>query len=226
MSAQLAMPGRSRKIAVIGTIIMLALALLGWGLWTVLSGKSKQPPKPPKITLVAPAPPPPPPPPKFEKKPDPPKEQKEIKVDQPVPKDAPQPSPELKMEGPAGNGPSAFGAGKITSDDVSKVGTGGRVGGEKNGMFNPFNNYANLLKGELQRYLSKNNALRRRHYTVEVRAWVAGGGELERFELIGGTGDSDTDEAIRHAMSSLSGFSQAPPASMPQPIRLRIVTAG
>lgn len=228
MSAQLAVQGHSRKIAVIGTVIVLLLALLGWGLWTLLGGKSKQPPKPPKITLMVPAPPPPPPP-KIEKKPDPPKEQKEIKVEQPVPKqDSPPPSPELKMEGPAGNGPSAFSAGKVTSDDVSKIGAGkvggGNVGGEK-GMFNPFNNYANLLKGELQRYLGKNSALRRRHYTVEVRVWVAGGGEIKHFELIGGTGDSDTDEAIQQAMSSLPGFGQAPPANMPQPIRLRIVTA-
>lgn len=210
--------GGRRQIAVLATIILVVLALLGWGVSALLGGKIKPPSKPPKITLLAP--PPPPPPPKFEKKPDPPKEQKEIKIEQPVPKPTPpQPSPELKMDGPAGNGPSAFAAGKITSDDVSKIGTG-------NGMFNPFNNYANLLKGELQRYFGKNNALRRRHYTVEVRVWVAGGGEIKRFELIGSTGDSETDEVIKQAMSSLPGFNQTPPANMPQPIRLRIVTAG
>lgn len=208
-----------RRIAVLATIALLALALLGWGVWTVLKGNSKSPPKPPKITLLAP-PPPPPPPPKEEKKPDPPKEQKEIKVEQPVPKPAPpQPSPELKMDGPTGNGPSAFAAGNITSDDVSKVGAG-------NGMFNPFNNYASLIKGELQRYFSKNTELRRRHYTVEVHVWLAGDGGIKRFELIGSTGDSDTDGAIHLAMSSLPGFKQPPPPNMPQPIKLRIVAAG
>ena len=211
-------PRRGRKIAVIGTAIVVILALLAWGLSGLLGGKSTRPPKPPKITLLAP-PPPPPPPPKFEKKPDPPKEQKEIKVEQPVPKqDTPQPSPELKMEGPAGNGPSAFSAGKITSDDVSKIGTGK---GEK-GMFNPFDNYSNLLKGDLQRYLRKKNTLRRRNYTIEVHVWIAGGGELKRFELIGSTGDSDTDEAIKQAMASLPSFNTPPPANMPQPIKLRI----
>jgi protein TonB len=210
--------GGRRQIITLAIITLVVLALLGWGLSALLGGKSKPPPKPPKITLLAPSLPPPPPP--QEKKPDPPKEQKEIKVEQPVPKPAPpQPSPELKMDGPAGNGPSAFAAGKITSDDVSKIGMG-------KGMFNPFNNYANLLKGELQRRFGKNNALRRKHYTIEVRVWVAGGGELKRFELVGSTGDSDTDEAIQQAMSSLPGFNQMPPANMPQPIRLRIVTAG
>jgi protein TonB len=219
VSEQLEKSGRDRKIVVIGTtLFVVVLVLVGWGVWTLLDGHSKRPPKPPKITLLEP-PPPPPPPPKFEKKPDPPKEQKEIK-EPPKPKEAPpQPSPELKMEGPAGDGPSAFAAGKVTSDDVSKIGTG-------NGMFNPFNNYANLIKGELQRYFSKNSELRRRHYTVEVHVWVAGGGEIKRFELIGSTGDSDTDGAIQQSMSTLKGFKQTPPANMPQPIRLRIVTAG
>lgn len=221
-----------RKNGVLVAALVVILALMAWGVSMLLGGKSTQAPKPPKITLMTPAlpPPPPPPPPKEEKKPDPPKEQKELKVEQPVPKQAPpQPSPELKMDGPAGDGPSAFAAGKITSDDVSKIGSGkvgGGVGGEKSGMFNPFNNYANLLKGEVQRYLGKNNALRRRHYTVEVDVWVSAGGELKRYELKGSTGDGDTDEAIKQAMSSLSGFSQKLPANMPQPIRLRIVTAG
>lgn len=201
-----------RRIAVLATLALVVLALLGWGVSALLGGKSKPPPKAPKITLLAP-PLPPPPPPKLEKKPDPPKVQKEIKVEQPKPA-PPQPSPELKMDGPAGDGPSAFAAGPITNDDLSKLG---------NGMFNPFNNYANLLKGDLQRYLKKNNALRNRHYTIEVHVWVADGGELKRFELVGSTGDSDTDEAIRQAMSSLPGFKQAQPAKMPQPIKLRIV---
>jgi len=217
-------PVRDRKNLVIGGVVLVGAALLGAGVWFLMSGKSQQAPKAPKITLLTP-PPPPPPPPKFEKKPDPPKEQKEIKVEQPQPKQAPpQPSPDLKMEGPAGDGPSAFGAGKITNDDLSKIGTGGT--GEKGGLFSPFNNYANLLKGDLQRYLRKNNTLRQRHYTVEVRVWVGGGGELKKFELIGSTGDSNTDDAIQQALSSLSGFDQPPPANMPQPIRLKIVTTG
>ncbi|MGA8148521.1 MAG: TonB-dependent receptor [Gallionellaceae bacterium] len=220
--ASIGQEGR-RQIAVLATVILVFLAVLGWGLWALLGGTPKKSPRPPMITLLTP-PPPPPPPPKFEKKPDPPKEQKEIKVEQPVPKqDTPPPSPELKMEGPAGSGPSAFAAGKVTSDDVSKIGTGG---GEKSGLFNPFTNYANLLKGELQRYLRKDNDLRQRRYTVEISVWVGGGGEIKRFELLGSTGDSGTDEAIKQAMSSLPGFDQTPPANMPQPIRLRIITAG
>jgi protein TonB len=217
---------------------LLVLGLIAWGLMSMM-GKSEKPAdkKPPKITLVAPPPPPPPPPPKIEKKPDPPKEQKEMKVDQPVVKqEQAPPTPELKMEGPAGDGPSAFGAGKVSNEDMSKigksatgpVGTGGPSGaiGSKSSMLNPLANYANMLKGEMQRYLSKNNALKRRRYAIDISVWVGVGGGIDRYELIGTTGDTDTDAAIKKAITELPGFTQAPPTGMPQPIRLRIITSG
>jgi hypothetical protein len=61
-----------------------------------------------------------------------------------------------------------------------------------------------------------------RDYTVQVSA----NGGTERFELIGTTGDADTDDAIKKAVTELPSFSQKPPAGMPQPIRLRIITSG
>jgi protein TonB len=220
--------GRGKKIALIGTIVVLMLALLGYGVHALLNMKRGNKVKPPKITLMIPqAPPPPPPPPKFEKKPDPPKEQKEMKVDQQVVKKVEdQAPPELKMDGPAGNGPSAFASGAITSEDLSKIGSGKGGGGEKTGMFSPFNNYAGLTKGELQRYLGKNNTLRHRRYTVEIDVWVDGAGSIKRFELVGSSKDSDIDEAIRTTLAAFPNFSEPPPASMPQPIRYRIVTRG
>ncbi len=226
MSEQVNTGGRGNKLAVVGAVAVLTLGALGYGVYTLTHAKSGKLKKQPKITLLAPAlpPPPPPPPPKFEKKPEPPKEQKEMKIERPVENKVVQaPSPELKMDGPAGDGPSAFSAGKITSEDISKLGTGKAVA-EKTGMFNPFNNYASLAKGELQRHLAKNNALRRRVYTIEVHVWVAPSGALQRFELVGSSNDSDTDEAIRATLASLPSFSQSLPANMPQPIRLRIKT--
>ena len=212
-------------------MLVLSTSVAGYFVVSVLSGKSEKPRKAPKIALLTPPapPPPPPPPPKFEKKPDPPKEQKEMKVEAPVPKPEAAPTPELKMDGPAGDGPSAFAAGKVTNEDLSKLGTGkgtGTGGGDKTGLFNPYNNYANLLKGEMQRQLAKNGNLRRRRYAVEARVWVTTSGGLQRFELVGSTGDTDTDEAVQQALAALPGFTQGPPADMPQPIRLRIVAAG
>jgi protein TonB len=217
--------GKRRKLLLLGIGIVLVLALLALGLNTLMGKHSSQKSKPPKITLLTPpTPPPPPPPPKFEKKPDPPKEQKEMKVEQaPAPKAEQATPPELKMDGPAGDGPSGFASGKITSDDVSKLGTG-KVATAKTGMFNPFDNYAAQTKGELQRYLHKNAGLTRSQYMVKVRVWVGGDGSVKRFELVGSSGDNAIDEAIQAAIQAFAGFSQAPPSDMPQPISLRITT--
>lgn len=224
---QLSRPWQASPCAVKRYLVLTVLLVTGA---LLLAGceKAEQKKKAPKITLLTPpAPPPPPPPPKFEKKPEPPKQQKEMKVDQPVERKVePQAAPELKMDGPAGNGPSAFGAGNITSEDLSKVGSGKAGGTEKLGMFNPFNSYASAIKGELQRYLGKNNALRRRRYSVDVYVWLDGSGKIKRYEVIGTSNDGDTDEALRSAIAALPGFSEPMPASMPQPVRLRIVTGG
>ncbi|MBV8503816.1 MAG: hypothetical protein JO006_19105 [Paucibacter sp.] len=219
-----------RRLVVPLLVVGALLVLLQGGRYLhELLGKTDAPRKPPKITLVAPPAPPPPPPPKFEKKPDPPKEQKEMKVEQPVQQPNPQPpapTPDLKMDGPAGNGPSAFSSGTITSEDLSHygVGKGGGAGTERNSLFNPFTNYANLAKGELQRFLNRKDALKHRRYSLEVHLWVAAGGSIKRFELVGGTGDADTDDVIRQILASLPGLSQTAPADMPMPIRLRVTT--
>jgi len=211
----------------IAAVALLTLAAMVAGAYMVMGiGKSSVKKKAPKIALVTPAapPPPPPPPPKFEKKPDPPKEQQEVKMAQPEPKnDDPPPSPELKMEGAAGDGPSAFGSGKVSNEDLSKLGTGER-GGTGTGMFDPYANYMNLAKGELQRFLKKNTALRRRRYSLDVHLWVSPTGAVSRFELARGSGDQETDEAVSQALASLPSLSQALPNNMPQPIRLRIST--
>jgi len=56
--------------------------------------------------------------------------------------------------------------------------------------------------------------------------WVSVGGGIDKFELLGSTGDADTDASIQKAITELPGFTQAPPTGMPQPIRLRIITSG
>ncbi len=216
--------------------IVAGIALLAAGAWFVATmdktGLDK-PKQPPKISLMAPPPPPPPPPPKEEKKPEPPKEVKEIKVQQqqPQPKaDQAPPSQDLKMDGPAGDGPSAFAAGQVTNEDLSKIGKGNggagpavAAGGAPAGSgIDQFRNYANLIKGEVQRSLRKNSALRSQSYSVDVKVWVAAGGGLERVEMATSTGDPELDQALRAGLAALPPFSQNPPTGMAQPIKLRI----
>ena len=221
------MAGPAMKRWLVSGAVLLGLALGGLLLWSVLSKKSPHKVKAPKITLLTPAapPPPPPPPPKFEKKPEPPKEQKEMKVDQPAPpKAAPQQAPELKMDGPAGDGPSGFAAGNITSEDLSKLGAGGGAGpgsGERGGLLDPQTSFASALKGEMQRYLAKQNALRRRAYSVNVSVVMGPDGRIQRCKLSTSSGDPELDQLLLTAIEAMPVFNQAPPAGMPQ-IRLRI----
>ena len=188
--------------------------------------------KPPRISLLPNTPPPPPPPPpKEEKRPEPPKEHKEVKMEQVEPKNEPPPDQTLKMEGAAGDGPSLFGGGKVGNEDLSKIGAPGVIGGTgtaavARGILNPFNAYAMSIKGELQSLLARRGELKRRRYGVEVNLWVGADGKLARFELVGSSNDEDTDQAIRSVLAALPGFSEGPPPRMPQPLRLRIVTAG
>ena len=208
------------------TLLAIAVALsLIVGMVTMvhnlISGKSDKPKKAPVISLIPTTPPPPPPPPKEEKKPEPLREQKEVKMVQTDEVKQAPPDPQLKMEGAAGDGPSPFAAGKVTSEDLSKLGGGG-----KEGVFNPFNNYAGLMKSELQRLLAKRGELKRRSYRVEIRMWVGSDGAVKQSELLGTSGDTDTDDSIRQALNALPTFSEAPPPNMPQPIRLRIIANG
>ena len=207
----------------------VVLALMAWGVYSFVSKVEDKPRKAPKISLIPTTPPPPPPPPKEEKKPEPPKD-----LNKPPPMEQPKmappaPSADLKMDGPAGDGPSAFSAGKITSEDLSNVGkapvvapTGG--GGVVGGGFNAFSFYANLIKGELQRQLTRNKDLREMAYKAEVQVWVNRDGSIGRFELIKGTDDKELDALLTKAIASATAFSAGPPEKMPQPIRLRIST--
>lgn len=203
--------------------VILILALVGFGLKSMLGGHGSASRKPPKISLLPATPPPPPPPPKEEKRPEPLKEQKEVKMEQAEKKDEPPADPSLKMEGAAGDGPSMFAAGKVTNEDLSRMGAGG---GAASGLTNPFNTYASVIKNELQRHLGRRAELKRRQYRIEVRVWVGEDGRLKNFELLGTTNDGETDEAIRNVLAAFSAFSDPPPAKMPQPIRLRIVASG
>lgn len=204
---------RLRACATTMLVLSLVLGLAG-------CDRQTETKKPPKISLLPDKPPPPPPPPKEEKKPEPPKEEKkEVKIEQAEKKNEPPADPALKMEGAAGDAPSAFASGHVTSEDLSKLGTG--TGGGS--LINPFNVYAGSVKSELQRFLNRRAELKRRQYKIEVRVWVGEDGRIKSFELQGSTNDSDTDDAIRNALAALPAFSEPPPPKMPQPIRLRVV---
>jgi outer membrane biosynthesis protein TonB len=201
----------------IGLLVVAVAGLIVWSLQGLFSGPPAKAKVPPKIVLVPDRSPPPPPKPE-EKRPEPPKtEQKEVKLDQP--KSAPQPPSEsLKMEGAAGSGQSAFQQGSVSNEDLSRAGNGDFGG-------NAFNAYAQTVKRRIEQSLARVNGLRGFPYKVEVRIWVSGSGTISRSELVDSTGNPEADALLRTSLRELPTLGEAPPAGMPQPVRLRLTSS-
>jgi len=175
-----------------------------------------------KISIIPDTPPPPPPPPREEKRPEP-KEQKDVKVEQPKPVEAPpQQAEQLKMEGAAGDGPSAFASGDVTNE-YKGGDIGSTIGGapaKPNRMQFAF--YTNALQRHIQDELARNRNVKQIDYRVVVKVWLGRDGSIQRAVLDESTGDDKADSALSAALADMRAFRDAPPADMPQPIRLRI----
>lgn len=209
---------QSPKRFIVPAILLLALVAGGWWVAKSLKGGNSEPKRQTvKIAVLPDTPPPPPPPPEKKIEPEV-KEQKPQpqQEDQPKPLDkAPEPE-QLKMEGAAGDGPSAFGSGSVSKDYIAgDPGTG--IGGGGKLQFALFN-------GQLQRHvqtsLARNPKAKIADYRVNVQVWVSPAGEL-RVELLSSTGDEKSDEVLRQALTQLPPMSNVP-ANLVQPIRLRI----
>jgi outer membrane biosynthesis protein TonB len=198
---------------VLWLVLILSLAAVGLVLKNLLTGNTASKKAPTTIKIMPDAPPPPPPPPPKEQ----PKEQpKEVKVEQPKPQQAPQPPAEtLKMEGAVGDGPSPFQAGTVTNE--YKGGT--TIGGK-----DQFAWFTGLLRGQIENALARDKEVARGDYRLVVKVWITRSGKIERIELEGSSGNTQTDGLIRTALNSLSSLSEPPPENMPQPVKLRIIS--
>ena len=58
--------------------------------------------------------------------------------------------------------------------------------------------------------------------TLQVRVWPDANGRITRAQLVGSSGNSAVDQAIKNQVLSGLQLPQAPPADMPTPIVLRI----
>lgn len=206
------------KILAIALLGVVLLGLIAWGALSLMGGKSGKARKPPVVTLLPDKPPPPPPPPKEEKKPEPKEEKKDVKVEPPK-EPVPQPAQNepLKMEGAAGDGNSAFGAGT-----VGREYTGGAIGatGMQQGL------YAGRLQRHLQEQLGRNRKLKESDYRVTLRIWLRRDGSVEKAELAQSTGSDTVDDLLREALLQIGAMREAPPDNMPQPIRIRVTARG
>lgn len=204
----------------------LVLALLGAGLVLGLAACDDKPQKKremQKVKLLPDTPPPPPPPPKpEEKKPEPKPEDKPQQQQAPKPDQAPEPQVLKTDEAPgegSGGGPVA---GTVTQDY-----TGGQIGGGTGGAAIgdrlAATSYANAATRALNEYLNRDQDVKQRgDYRVQVQVWLDGAGRLQRSELVGSTGDPETDAVLRKVLSRFPGLRNPPPENMPQPLRLQV----
>lgn len=206
-------------------LILVVMGLVGYGLSTLMgSGGSSAPKKQTVKIAVLPDTPPPPPPPKEEKKPEPPKDDpKPMQMDQPKVADNPPPQPaeQLKMEGAAGDGPSAFASGSVAQDYAGQaIGNGGTQ--PKVVDRTKFKYYANSARQVLRAELDKTLPPEMLNLGARLRIWVDDRGAISRFE-VAGLSDKAAEDKLRQAMDTVSrNYRLVPPPEMPQPLELRL----
>lgn len=211
-------------------LVAAGCLLLGLAVWWAVRGIKTDAPKRQvaKIALLPDTPPPPPPPPKEEKKPEPPKDEpKQVMREEQIKQaEAPKPAESLKMEGAAGDGPSAFSAGTVARDYAGGAPT---TGGNSGPAGTPADRaqerfYANtarqLLQSEIEKHLKSDaDAL-----TATFAVWLTGDGGIQRFEL-SPSGNDAHDAALRAALDETRRLFKLPPPpalALSQPMRFRL----
>jgi protein TonB len=160
---------------------------------------------------------PPPPPPEVEPPPPPPEVEEE-----PLPE--PEAAPETPSDQPPAGDLLGLDADGVAGSDGFGLAArrGGRdllaSGGDRYAW------YAGVLKDDLLAFLSDNDALRARAYSINVRLWLARDGGIERVALAGSTGDLDLDRALEGLLANMDRVAEAPPSDLPQPVQVRIVS--
>lgn len=204
----------------VAAAVLAALALLVW----MISGVGASGPSGPKrqVAKIAILPDTPPPP--KEDTPPPPKEapKQTMQTEAPKAEAPPQPTESLKMEGPAGDGPSAFSAGAVSQDyqggAVISGGNANASGADRSRFMFYANSARQMLRGELDKQLDR-EVLR---LGARLRIWVAPGGGIERVE-IAQIGNPAYEDELRAALDRAArGYRLPPPPGLPQPLELQL----
>lgn len=217
-----ASPQLMRQLA-IGAAVLLALALIVWGVSRMDFSAPEPRRQVARIALMPDTPPPPPPPPPKEA----PKESPKEARPQPQAKESPKPpapaNEPLKMEGAAGDGPSAFAAGTVNNDyRGGPVASGPAASGsvaDRAAERLYANTVRQLLQAEIERRLPNDAG----ELSAQFALWVAADGRITRWE-------SDAEAlALKNALAASADQIRLPqpPTAAAQPMRFRLtVRAG
>lgn len=210
-----------------GVVIGVAAVVLGAVAYFASSGGSAPKPEvkksaPAPVVMIKPLPPPPPPPPPKVQPPPPKQEEKKVVEEKPM--DVPQakPEPAKPAEAPMstslkGNGPSQLAYGRGGGVIGGTGGGGNGVGGDV------FKWYAGQAARPVQDALRMHPRTRTASMRIVASIWVDGAGKIERARLDGSTGDPALDSAIQNEVLPGVALSEAPPAGMKMPIKLRLI---
>ena len=210
-------------------IALVVLGILIWGAVKFFSSLSSQVPPPKKepqqIKLVAPPPPPPPPPPPEIEEPPEPEDEPEPEEPEPEPEpdDSPEPDQADDLDAASDELVSDAAVGNCTGPLCLKKGKPKCTVGCGKGDA-AYTRFAGSLKQALTRMLSDDESVRKSAYNVIVEVWITEDGRIERANLVKGTGDSKTDDALELALSGGKRLGLVPPEGMPQPVKLRVVS--
>lgn len=198
-------------IGVAGTALVV-----GAGLWlSTLSGGKPAPKRQVARLALLPDTPPPPPPPPPERPPEPQRQEaKAAPVDEaPKQAEAPKPANEpIKMEGAAGDGPSAFAAGAVRNEYAGGTpGTGPReaaaAAAVDRGQQRLYANGAReLLREAIERHLRSEAD----QAVAAFQLWLEADGRIRRVELTP-TGDAQLDQQLRAALDDTMRELRLPP---------------
>ena len=165
-----------------------------------------------QVTILTP--PPPPPPPKIEQPPEP-EIKEEVKIDEPELEDIPD-MPDQPLMGDQ-LGLDADGTGGADS-----FGLIGRKGGRSLLDGEPHMIYASQLQKVIEDLMMDNEDIRKKAYSIIAEIWIGNDGSVSRAKLSRSTGDKEIDGILVETLTTMAMMGEAPPADMPQPIKLRI----
>jgi len=214
----------------VGVAVVIAALIAGLAWWLRSLGSDTAAPKRQvaKISLLPDTPPPPPPPPpKEEPRPRPQEAAKPQPVEQKQAEAPPAPPAQVKMEGEAGTGPSAFAGGSVTSDykggdpgtAASRPAGNGPAAVTDRAQERFFANSARQqLRDEIERHLKSDAG----QLTASFSVWFEGDGSIRRFE-IQPSGDPRSDADLNAALGATTRtLKLPPPPGLPQPLRFRL----
>ncbi|MGC4061279.1 MAG: hypothetical protein QM749_10715 [Aquabacterium sp.] len=210
------------KRIVIGVAVVAVLALAAWGISRIKLSSGGAPKRQTVKIMLPDTPPPPPPPKQEEKKPEPKEENKPTpQMVQKQVEAPPQPSQALKMEGTAGDGPSAFSSGSVSKDFLGGPATTGPVGTGSDRAKYQF--YVTSMKQLLKDAIERNLQTEEKRVTVTFSLWVDSDGRIKKYELEP-LANERAQADVMAAFDKASRDARLPPpaADMAQPLRLRM----